>query len=90
MGMLATGIVALGISLAAGGVCRAQFEAPGRLGHAPVVNEEPPEGKMAPGMVLLVDDGSCGKGRVKQVTGGEIAGFDARPRTRRCIPRPTR
>ena len=87
MGTLATGIVALGISLAAGGVCRAQSSTPGSLGNAPVVNEEPPEGKMAPGMVLLVDDGSCGKGRVKQVTGGEIAGLDARPRTRKCIRR---
>nr|WP_283810755.1 DUF6719 family protein [Bradyrhizobium ivorense] len=41
-------------------------------------------------MVLLVDDGSCGKGTVKQVTGGEIAGLNARPRTRKCVARPAR
>jgi hypothetical protein len=54
---------------------------------APVVKQEPFEGKMLPGAVILVDDGSCGKGKIKQVTGGEIGAMDPRPRTRKCIPK---
>jgi len=55
--------------------------------NAQVVKQEPFEGKMLPGAVILVDDGSCGKGKIKEVTGGEIGAMDPRPRTRRCIPR---
>jgi hypothetical protein len=54
---------------------------------AQVVKQEPFEGKMVPGAVVLVDDGSCGKGKIKQVTGGEIGAMDPRPRTRKCIPK---
>jgi hypothetical protein len=54
---------------------------------AQVVKQEPFEGKMVPGAVILVDDGSCGKGKIKQVTGGEIGAMDPRPRTRKCIPK---
>jgi hypothetical protein len=55
--------------------------------NAQVVKQEPFEGKMLPDAVILVDDGSCGKGKIKEVTGGEIGAMDPRPRTRRCIPR---
>jgi hypothetical protein len=55
--------------------------------NAQVVKQEPFEGQMVPGAVILVDDGSCGKGKIKQVTGGEIGAMDPRPRTRKCIPR---
>ncbi|VIO71614.1 hypothetical protein CI1B_38010 [Bradyrhizobium ivorense] len=88
MARRAAAILVLGASLLAGGACWAQTA--GFPNSAPIVLEEPPEGQMAPGMVLLVDDGSCGKGKVKQVTGGEIAGFNARPRTRKCVARPAR
>jgi hypothetical protein len=54
---------------------------------AQVVKQEPFDGKMLPGAVILVDDGTCGKGKIKEVTGGEIGAMDPRPRTRRCIPR---
>ena len=54
---------------------------------AQVVKQEPFEGKMVPGAVILVDDGTCGKGKIKQVTGGEIGAMDPRPRTRKCIPK---
>ena len=54
---------------------------------AQVVKQEPFDGKMVPGAVILVDDGSCGKGKIKQVTGGEIGAMDPRPRTRKCIPK---
>jgi hypothetical protein len=53
---------------------------------AQVVKQEPFDGQMVPGAVILVDDGSCGKGKIKEVTGGEIGAMNPRPRTRRCIP----
>lgn len=52
-----------------------------------VVKQEPFEGQMVPGGIVLVDDGTCGKGKFKEVTGGEIGAMNPRPRTRRCIPR---
>src|SRR5882724_9107537 len=36
-----------------------------------VVKQEPLEGQMVPGGIVLVDDGTCGKGKIKEVTGGE-------------------
>jgi hypothetical protein len=53
---------------------------------AQIVKQEPFDGQMVPGAVILVDDGSCGKGKIKEVTGGEIGAMNPRPRTRRCIP----
>jgi hypothetical protein len=53
--------------------------------NAQVLKQEPFEGKMVPGSVVLVDDGTCGKGKIKQVTGGEIGAMNPRPRTRKCI-----
>jgi hypothetical protein len=73
-------LAALACLLAASGPCNAQ----------PVVKQEPFDGKMLPGAVVLVDDGSCGKGRIKEVTGGEVGAMDPRPRTRRCIPKANR
>ena len=70
-------IVALAALLAAGGSSDAEV----------VVKQEPFDGQMVPGAIILVDDGSCGKGKIKQVTGGEIGAMDPRPRTRKCIPR---
>lgn len=58
--------------------------------NAQVLKQEPFDGKMVPGSVLLVDDGTCGKGKIKQVTGGEIGAMDPRPRTRKCIPKLTK
>jgi len=52
-----------------------------------VVKQEPFPGQMAPGGIVLVDDGSCGKGKILEVTGGELAPAIERPRKRRCIPR---
>jgi hypothetical protein len=54
---------------------------------AQVVKQEPFDGQMLPGAVILVDDGTCGKGRIKEVTGGEIGAMNPRPRSRRCIAR---
>lgn len=50
-----------------------------------VVKQEPFEGKMVPGQIILVDDGTCGKGKIKEVTGGETGAMNNRPRSRRCV-----
>ena len=71
------GSAALALFLAASGACNAQT----------VVKQEPFEGNMVPGSVILVDDGTCGKGKIKQVTGGEVGAMNPRPRTRKCIPK---
>lgn len=50
-----------------------------------VYKVEPPEGKVAPGVKILVDDGSCPAGQIKEVTGGSKTMHMAR--SSRCIPR---
>jgi hypothetical protein len=55
----AVGLAALALLLAASSTSDAQ-----------VLKQEPFEGKMVPGSVILVDDGTCGKGKIKRVTGG--------------------
>jgi hypothetical protein len=71
------GSAAFALFLVASGSCNAQT----------VVKQEPFEGNMSPGSVVLVDDGTCGKGKIKQVTGGELGAMNPRLRTRKCIPR---
>jgi hypothetical protein len=72
--------IALTVALAASGICSAQV----------VVKMEPMEGQLRTGAAVLVDDGTCGKGKIKLITatggnGNEIKGLP--PRTRTCIPR---
>jgi hypothetical protein len=90
MRTLVSATFALGVCLLAGGICHAQFAPAASPGNAPVVKQEPFDGMMSPGAIVLVDDGSCGKGRIKEVTGGEVAPAIQRPRTRRCIAKPAR
>lgn len=56
-----------------------------------ILKREPPPGGLPAGAVVLVDDGSCPKGKIKEVTGGSnISGGQSvkgGARTRRCIPR---
>jgi hypothetical protein len=57
---------------------------------AEVLKREPPMGQLQEGQVVLVDDGSCPAGQIKQVTGGnhvKAGGFKHIERTRNCIPR---
>jgi hypothetical protein len=57
---------------------------------AEVLKKEPPMGALREGQVVLVDDGSCPGGQIKEVTGDnhvEAGGFKRVVRTRRCIPR---
>jgi hypothetical protein len=51
------------------------------------VKQEPFDGQMSPGQVILVDDGTCGKGKIKQVTGGELGAMNPRPRAKKCVPK---
>lgn len=65
----------------------------GGFSSAQVLKKEPGAGQLPAGSVVLIDDGKCGKGKIKQVTAGSnmsggqmIAGGS--PRTRNCIPKP--
>jgi hypothetical protein len=53
-----------------------------------VLRQEPPSIRY--GSVFLVDDGTCGKGKIKKIVGGRGAHCSAClpvPRARTCIPR---
>jgi hypothetical protein len=67
--------------LAACGVCNA----------VEVLKQEPPIGTAPPGEKLLVDDGTCGRGKIKEVTipvwSRSWDASTAPPRQRRCIAR---
>ena len=57
---------------------------------AEVLKREPPMGQLREGQVVLVDDGSCPAGQIKQVIGGnhvKAGGFKHIERTHNCIPR---
>jgi hypothetical protein len=74
--MLITGSVALAALLSASGMCAAQV----------VVKQEPLD--MRNGATVMVDDGTCGKGKIKLVTvthGNAMPG--APSREAKCIPR---
>ena len=51
-----------------------------------VLTHAPPPGSLATGRIILVDDGSCPPGEVRELT-GSTPGLD---RQSRCVPRPTR
>jgi hypothetical protein len=59
---------------------------------AAVLKQEPAEGKLRAGQTVLVDDGTCPPGQIKQVTGGnnmssgQYVGGGA-SRQKRCIDR---
>lgn len=58
---------------------------------APRLSQEPPEGELRAGQKVLVDDGTCPAGQIKEVTGGNTLN-KARTqivitRARRCVPR---
>jgi hypothetical protein len=55
-----------------------------------MVKREPAMGALKPGQRVLVDDGSCGPGKIKEVIGGnhvKVGGYSNVVRERRCIPR---
>jgi hypothetical protein len=57
---------------------------------AQVLKKEPPMGQLREGQTVLVDDGSCPVGQIKQVIGGNhvsVGGTKHILRTRKCIPK---
>jgi hypothetical protein len=55
-----------------------------------VLQQEPRTGFLHYGSVFLVDDGTCGKGKIKKIVAGSGAlcgGCLRVPRKRTCIPR---
>jgi hypothetical protein len=50
-----------------------------------IVKQEPPAGELRYGQRLLVDDGSCPAGQIKELVGGKSA--HGVKRLRRCIHR---
>ena len=71
------GSATLALLLASNGVCNAQA----------TLKQEPVQ-VMQQGTSVLVDDGTCGKGKIKQVTAGNynaMAGNENR--VRKCVPR---
>jgi hypothetical protein len=60
------------------------------LTHAEVLQTEPPMGQLREGQTVLVDDGSCPVGQIKQVIGGNhvrVGGTKHIVRTYKCIPK---
>jgi hypothetical protein len=57
---------------------------------AELLKKEPPMGQLREGQVVLVDDGSCPAGQIKEVTGGnhvKVGGTKHIERTYRCVPK---
>ncbi|MDR3520916.1 MAG: hypothetical protein P4L54_04795 [Acidocella sp.] len=58
-------------------------------GSQQYLTKEPPTGALPSGQVVLVDDGTCPAGQIKQVTGGNgSAAAGGTGRQRKCIPKP--
>jgi hypothetical protein len=58
--------------------------------QAETLKKEPAMGTLREGERVLVDDGSCGPGKIKEVIGGnhvEVGGTKRIKRVRRCIKR---
>jgi uncharacterized protein DUF6719 len=61
------------------------------VADAQILKQEPAMGALREGQTVMVDDGSCPKGEIKLVTGGnhrQVGGTKDIRRTTRCIPRP--
>jgi hypothetical protein len=54
--------------------------------YGPNPQTEPPIGQLPPGAKVLIDDGTCPVGQLKQVVGGNTATGQARLRS--CVPLP--
>jgi hypothetical protein len=51
-----------------------------------ILKREPAIGQLPTGASVLVDDGTCPAGQIKQVVGGNVA--TGQPRLRSCVARP--
>jgi hypothetical protein len=55
-----------------------------------ILKREPPMGALKENEKVLVDDGSCPRGQIKEVVGGnhvKAGGYKHVERQRRCVPR---
>jgi len=68
------------------GAPAAAAPAPEPAFSAQLLKAEPPIGQLPTGAKALIDDGTCGPGKVKQVVGGNVAAGQGRIRS--CVPRP--
>jgi hypothetical protein len=63
----------------------------GGAANAQILKQEPAMGGLREGQTVMVDDGTCPKGEIKLVTGGnhkQVGGTKDIRRTTSCIPRP--
>jgi hypothetical protein len=77
--LLLFAIMVAGLAVGSGGAALAGY-----------LKKEPPLGKLKPGQRVLVDNGSCPKGQILEVIGGDhvkVGGKGQIERKRRCIPR---
>ena len=51
-----------------------------------ILKQEPAKGTLATGKKVLVDDGTCPAGQIKEVSGSQMTA-DGVVRTRKCVPR---
>jgi hypothetical protein len=51
-----------------------------------ILKTEPPIGQLPPGAKVLIDDGTCPAGKLKQVVGGNVT--TGQPRLRSCVTYP--
>jgi len=51
-----------------------------------ILKTEPPVGQLPAGTKVLIDDGSCPAGKIKQIVGGDVTIGQARIRS--CVPHP--
>jgi hypothetical protein len=61
------------------------------VADAQMLKQEPAMGGLREGQTVMVDDGTCPKGQIKLVTGGnhkQVGGTKDIRRTTSCIPRP--
>ena len=56
-------------------------------GAQEILKKEPPRGAIKHGNVVLVDDGTCPAGQIKQLTGGKSDGRGQVRRIKRCVPK---
>jgi hypothetical protein len=60
------------------------------VASAEILKKEPKMGALQEGQTVLVDDGSCPKGQIKRVVGGnhrKVGGTKQNERSRTCVPR---
>jgi hypothetical protein len=88
--MLETTLMLLSRKLALSLSVLAAASLAGSLAVAEVLKRAPPMGALKPGQVVLVDDGSCPAGQIRQLTGGDhvkAGGKQHAERRSRCVAR---